>query len=119
MARNFVAEAGRIAANEHARGAFDFAIAEDECVRRAGIFDEPAIDVAAQFPEFFANRRGKELFVGDDAGVGNGCGGSRIVEEFAEFVGAGFITSPRLLAIRSLSKPTSTGLFPTEPAPPG
>jgi hypothetical protein len=37
----------------------------------------------------------------------------------AQFVGAGFLSSPRLLQIRLLSRPTRTGLFPTEPAPPG
>ena len=89
LAWNFVAKAGGIAANENARIAFGFAIDHDTGVRRRIVFDEPAIDFAAEFPKFFADCSGKELFVRNDAGVGDGRGRARIVKKFRELIGAG------------------------------
>ncbi len=59
LARYFLAQARRPAPTEHARVRLRFALDEDERGRRAQ-FDQTAVHLALQLPEFFGDRRRKE-----------------------------------------------------------
>ena len=94
--RDFLARLGGVAALEDARQAGLAVVGVDDRVGRCGgRFDQPAVHLALELPEFFAHVVDEVGFVADNAGVRHGAGGVVGFQEGAELFRRGIARGRR------------------------